>query len=108
MDELEQLFGVYYSSPEQVTLLHILIIYDVSDNRSRDRLVKFLQGYGFRVQKSAFEANISQSTFQRMLKVIGHYIGEEDSLRIYQLGSRERTYFFGSNTEVSPEELIVV
>ena len=34
----------------------VLIIYDIVDNKRRLKLAKFLAGYGFRVQKSAFEA----------------------------------------------------
>ena len=29
--------------------LYILIIYDIIDNKKRNRLAKFLQGYGFRI-----------------------------------------------------------
>ena len=36
----------------------VLIIYDIVDNKRRLKLAKFLAGYGFRVQKSAFEAEI--------------------------------------------------
>ena len=34
----------------------ILIIYDIVDNKRRVKFAKFLEGYGKRVQKSAFEA----------------------------------------------------
>ena len=33
---------------------YVLIIYDIVDNSRRTKLAKFLQGYGFRVQKSEF------------------------------------------------------
>ena len=34
----------------------VLVIYDVVDNKTRNRLVKCLERYGVRVQNSAFEA----------------------------------------------------
>lgn len=33
----------------------ILVIYDIVDNKRRRKMVKFLEKYGLRVQKSAFE-----------------------------------------------------
>lgn len=42
-------------SPDKV---FVLIIYDIVDNKRRTKLAKYLQGFGFRVQKSAFEAVI--------------------------------------------------
>ena len=36
----------------------VLIIYDIVDNKKRIKLSKMLLGYGFRIQKSAFEAII--------------------------------------------------
>ena len=38
--------------------LFVLIIYDIVDNKRRVRFAKKMSGYGFRVQKSAFEALI--------------------------------------------------
>ena len=52
----------FFSTVEENTQekkAYVLIIYDIVDNAKRVRLAKFLQGYGFRVQKSAFEALIS-------------------------------------------------
>lgn len=34
----------------------VLVIYDIVDNKKRNRMVKCLERYGVRVQKSAFEA----------------------------------------------------
>ena len=38
----------------------VLIIYDIISNKSRNKFSKLLLGYGFRIQKSAFEAVIYQ------------------------------------------------
>ena len=44
--------------------LFVLIIYDIVDNKKRFAFAKKLNGYGFRVQKSAFEAMITESLYR--------------------------------------------
>lgn len=44
----------------------ILIIYDIVDNKRRIRFSKFLEGYGKRVQKSAFEAMLSEKSYEKL------------------------------------------
>lgn len=39
---------------QSVKKLYVLIIYDIVDNKKRLAFSKKLNGYGFRVQKSAF------------------------------------------------------
>lgn len=39
--------------------IYVLIIYDIVSNRRRVAFAKKMSGYGFRVQKSAFEAMIT-------------------------------------------------
>ena len=40
--------------------IYILVIYDIVSNKRRNAFAKKMNGYGFRVQKSAFEAMISE------------------------------------------------
>lgn len=44
-----------------------LVSFDVSDDRTRYRVVKLLKGYGYRVQKSVFEC--PRLTEKRFLKL---------------------------------------
>lgn len=37
----------------------VLVIYDIPDDKRRNKLATFLEGYGRRVQKSAFECFLS-------------------------------------------------
>ena len=46
----------------------ILIIYDIVDNKRRTKFAKLLEGYGTRVQKSAFEAMLSQKSYEKLVK----------------------------------------
>jgi CRISPR-associated protein Cas2 len=46
-------------------------VYDVSDDRERNRVAKVLEGFGVRVQKSAFECQLTRgsvATLERKLK----------------------------------------
>jgi CRISPR-associated protein Cas2 len=41
--------------PTQEPIMFYLICYDIADDRRRDRVSRFLEGYGLRIQKSVFE-----------------------------------------------------
>ena len=45
----------------------VLIIYDIIDNKRRTKMVKLLESYGTRVQRSAFEALINRSQYSKLL-----------------------------------------
>ena len=74
----------------------VLVIYDVVDNKTRQRLVKCLERYGVRVQKSAFEALLDKKQYDVMMRqasrIINHSI---DSLRIYILDDIINVYTWG-------------
>ena len=57
-----------------------LIIYDIIDNKARIKFAKFLQGYGTRVQKSAFEAFLTQEKYHKLLREIPRHIKKEDNV----------------------------
>lgn len=46
--------------------LFVLIIYDIVNNSRRTKFAKLLLGYGFRIQKSAFEAVITKSKLMKL------------------------------------------
>ncbi len=65
---------------------YVVISYDVSDNKRRIELSKFLLNYGSRVQKSVFEFHISRKQYKELLdgikKIINH---REDRIRYWEL-----------------------
>lgn len=73
--------------------MYCLVIYDVVSNKRRLKLVKILEGYGERVQKSCFEVKIPKSQFKKMLKKIESFykIDELDNIIIYHI-SEEKVY----------------
>ena len=86
----------------------VLIIYDIVDNKRRLKLSKYLQGYGFRVQKSAFEARISKRKYQKLLREIPSYIGELDSVKVYKIIGSGQVTAFGKNMDIQNEDIIVI
>ena len=47
--------------------VYILVIYDIVSNKRRAAFAKKMNGYGFRVQKSAFEAMITVNLYKKLL-----------------------------------------
>lgn len=69
--------------------MHLVVAYDVIEDRRRVRLAKFLSGYLDRVQKSVFEGKIEEKRLGRMRSGIEEIIDqEEDNVRIYDLCAR--------------------
>lgn len=89
--------------------LFVLIIYDIIDNKRRTRFAKEMCGYGFRVQKSAFEALIEDNLFAKLLKEIPMLINdEEDSIRVYRMTGYGEVDLFGVNQKIEAEDVMIV
>ena len=74
----------------------VLVIYDIVDNRKRYRMVKCLEKYGLRVQKSAFEAFLTRKQYEKLMAESSRIINkEEDSLRIYLLAEHTSVRSWG-------------
>jgi len=72
-----------------MSVRHVLVSYDVVDNRKRLRLAKFLKGHLERVQKSVFEGVIADRALEAVKRGIQKEINqEEDTVRIYTLCER--------------------
>ena len=84
-----------------------LIIYDIIENKNRTKLAKTLCGYGYRIQKSAFEARLNKQQYEKLVNELRNYDKKENSVRIYEIsdkmllfGNSEQNYYY--------DELIVV
>ena len=86
----------------------VLIIYDIVDNKRRLILAKFLAGYGFRVQKSAFEAVILKKKYQELLKHLPSYTSPDDSIKVYKIIGKGQVVSFGRTMELEDEDLIII
>jgi CRISPR-associated protein Cas2 len=66
--------------------MHIIVVYDISDNKRRERLRKALMRFGNSVQKSVFEFDLTKRQLQTMEMVIRGIISKDiDNVRYYQM-----------------------
>ncbi len=69
-----------------------VVSYDIADDRRRNRISKYLQSYGIRVQFSVFEMELSKEQSGIMKKGLKKLIEKkEDSIRVYQICADCRT-----------------
>ena len=74
----------------------VLVIYDITDDRRRTRMVKCLERYGIRVQKSAFEAFLTEKKYEHMMELTSGLIDPAtDSLRVYLLANHTSVRSWG-------------
>lgn len=88
--------------------MFVLIIYDIVNNKKRVKFAKLLQGYGFRVQKSAFEAMLPKKKYEKLIREIPHYIGKEDNVRVYKITGKGQVVSWGNVFVEEEEEIILV
>ena len=64
-----------------------VLVYDIADNKLRTRLAKVVEGYGVRVQKSAFECRLTRGMKERLWQELGKFeLGETDAVALYSHG----------------------
>jgi CRISPR-associated protein Cas2 len=78
-----------------------LIAYDVSADSNRSKLSKFLEDFGDRVQKSVFEADLTDEELRLIVKFAKPLVEQDDSLRFYALCANCRKKIQGLGAEVS-------
>jgi CRISPR-associated protein Cas2 len=94
---------------QPVKKMYILIIYDIVDNKRRYRFAKKMKGYGFRVQRSAFEAFTTDALYRKLLKEVPRIINIElDSVRIYRVRDTDDVELIGKNIRIEDSDVIVI
>ncbi|MDR2089282.1 MAG: CRISPR-associated endonuclease Cas2 [Clostridiales Family XIII bacterium] len=86
----------------------VLVIYDITENKKRSKLAKMLMGFGFRIQKSAFEAMLPPNKYEKLLKELKPFATDEDSIRVYKIRGEGAITVFGKDDSVTGEEVIVI
>jgi CRISPR-associated protein Cas2 len=71
-------------------------------------MVKYLEAYGSRVQKSAFEALLPERKYKVMVKGIAKIITNEDNVRIYRLNSSNEIVLLGTGDTIYEENVIII
>jgi CRISPR-associated protein Cas2 len=61
-----------------------LVCFDISDNKTRNRVGKYLGAFGNRVQESVFEVDLTDAKALRYVQdKLGSWLEEGDDLRFY-------------------------
>ena len=87
--------------------IFVLIIYDIVDNKKRIKFAKYLQGYGNRVQKSAFEALLSRKKYDKLISEIPAYVSDEDSVRVYRIIGKGQISAWGMKDDFEQDDIIL-
>ena len=62
-----------------------LIIYDITDDSRRRKISTLLEGYGSRIQYSAFEVWLTKEQYKKMTVKLEKLKKNEDKVNIYEL-----------------------
>lgn len=66
--------------------MFVVVCYDIPSDRRRDKVAQALKGFGYRVQRSVFECEVTSEQFQKMKQRVTKRIEpKEDSVRYYNL-----------------------
>lgn len=90
--------------------LYVVVAYDVRDDRRRLRVSRILCGYGYRLQYSVFECQVSRVQFLRMKERVKEAIdSQEDRVFFYVLcgGCRERIERVGGSEPLLDDAVII-
>lgn len=90
--------------------LHLyLVVYDISGNRKRYRISKFLSRYGFRIQRSAFEIIGNHAQETEILTYLMSVVSDKDDLvRMYRLCGNDKVASFGNIGKAFDEEVVIL
>ena len=87
--------------------LIVLVIYDITNTKKRNAMVKCLEKYAVRVQKSCFEGFLTQAQCIKMEAEASQIIDvATDSLRVYILQDHTRVKSWGQGI-VQPDDVII-
>lgn len=84
--------------------IRTLVIYDITDNKKRREIVKYLSGYGVRVQRSAFEMLLDKKKTKELKKGLKSFKGDKDKVYIYQFGKFTDIIRYGFDPKEKYEE----
>lgn len=91
--------------------MFIVIGYDTPDDKRRLKIVKILMDYGYRVQYSVFEADVSDELLTELVQRLHAVIDpEKDSIRIYHICQRclKETQLFGDAYLTNQETFFII
>ncbi len=62
-----------------------VVVYDITNDKERERLSNYLMRYGIRVQESVFECNINISEYDKFIRGLKRFEVEGTKIKVYPL-----------------------
>jgi len=86
----------------------VVVVYDIVNDKRRNKLSKYLQSYGIRVQKSCFECILDQKLYNKLIKHLPKFISAEDLLRVYRLTGAMEVITWGTVGKLEEEDTLII
>ncbi len=89
----------------------VLVVYDIPDDKRRNKLAIFLEGYGRRVQYSVFECFLDLAEMRKLHQQVAKRVDEaEDDVRFYWITADavSKVLTLGSEPPKEPPETYIV
>ena len=71
----------------------LIIFYDISNDKIRAKIVKLLDSYGIRIQKSVYSLNVSNMQYKEIKRKLSYYTINTDSVIILELKVYKKIVF---------------
>ena len=89
----------------------LVISYDITDDNKRNHLAKKLRDFGRRVQKSVFEADVTDKELKQLDKVLTEFkLADAESIRLYRIcqACKGLIKIWGTGTVTEDEDYYIV
>lgn len=89
----------------------VLVVYDIPNDKRRNRLATFLEGYGRRVQYSVFECFLGLKEMRKLHQQVAKQVDEAvDNVRFYWISEEAlaQVLTIGSGLPEAPPETYIV
>jgi CRISPR-associated protein Cas2 len=92
--------------------MHTVVSYDISNDRRRTKVMKIIEGYGYRVQYSVFECELDARKMAELRSKLKPLVREteQDSIRFYPLSGEcaDKVQVLGRETAYYLEPLVII
>ncbi|MEA3492272.1 MAG: CRISPR-associated endonuclease Cas2 [Campylobacterota bacterium] len=82
--------------------MKILLTYDISDSKKRNKIANLLEAYGVRVNYSVFELDIAKRSLDGLLSKVEKLSSKEDSIRVYRFSKETIEYSYELKKRAQP------